>query len=254
MKKIALLGICNSKNMIENAVLKDIVRDSFYVFKPCYLGITNKNAGLNIPYKDFYKTPEINDATTPFTKKILQMDLNKSILVAIETLNPDYLMIDFASLNMPTYEVSYKGKTVFSTNNYRPFCYEDLKTTLKDDFTFKEIQVTEEMKLHAIDDLANYLQNNWDLSKIILFIESVPNYAKFNNKFIEISKEEHYKTEIQKIKNVENLSEIFNQKLNKKLKVFHDMENKVIEPHSNEIGRFPSIHHILIRIHKKDKR
>ena len=171
--KVAVLGVCNSRNVLEAANRSDLEIEP-YIFQPSFLDITKP--GLGIPYKDFYKIPSIKgkEETANFTKKTMQLDLNKRALSTIESLNPDLFVIDVSSLTMRTYEVTYKDKKVFSVNAYSPTCYEFLQQSV--DFDFKRIEVTEDMSLKALDELSIYLKANWDLSKVVIFKYKVPKY------------------------------------------------------------------------------
>lgn len=243
--RLALLGMCNSKNVLEHELLKDIADNVFYAFQPCYFDITDKNNGLGIPYKDFYKTPIGNAYRDSFTKKTMQMDLNKTTLTAIETINPDYLVVDLGSLNMKTYKMSYKDKTVLSRNAFAPLCYEDLKTSLGDAFSFEETLMPEDSKTKAVYDLCRYLESNWDLSKVILFVESVP------VKFISSENEEKVIThsnysrqwEIEAIKRSAVLAELAHNFFKDKVQVFYDVADKTIALEPYEANLVPSAHH-----------
>lgn len=252
--RIALLGMCNSKNVLENIILKDKIENYFYAFQPCYIDITNKNKGLDIPYQYFYKTPIGNAYKDPFTKKTMQMDLNKTTLTSIETLNPDYLVIDLGSLNMKTWKVSYKDKSVFSRNAFAPECYKDLKITLGEDFSFEEVSITEDIKLKALTNLSNYLLKNWDLNKVILFVESSPKYFEQQGKLIEINEKNYNRQwEIKAIENTKKLSDIFAKQLNYKIKIFNDINDKIISLQKGEIKlhELPSAHHGNLETQKR---
>lgn len=172
--KISLLGVCNSKNTLVEAEKKGGIINEPYVFQPCFLDITKE--GLDIPYKDFYKTPSIDgkNETAIFTKKTMQFDLNKRALSTIESINPNILMIDISSLTMRTYEVTYNNKKVFSVNAYSPLCYEFLQQSV--DFEFEKINVTESMAFEALEEFSRYLKNSWDINKVLLFRYKRPKF------------------------------------------------------------------------------
>lgn len=111
--KIALLGVCNSRYVIEAAARDNDISVEPYIFQPCFLDITKE--GLGIPYKKFYELPPIEgkEETAIFTKKTMQFDLNKTALSTIESINPNYLVIDLSTLAMKTYEVELGARKFF---------------------------------------------------------------------------------------------------------------------------------------------
>lgn len=181
--KIALLGVCNSRNVIEAAARDKDISVEPYIFQPCFLDITKK--GLGIPYKKFYELPPIEgkEETAIFTKKTMQFDLNKTALSTIESINPNYLVIDLSTLAMRTYEVELWGKKVFSCNAYSPSCYEYLQENIKD-LHFQKIEKDQDFIKTSINELAEYLKSNWDLSKVVIFKYTCPKYYIGLNKKI----------------------------------------------------------------------
>ena len=173
--KIALLGVCNSRYVIEAAARDNDISVEPYIFQPCFLDITKE--GLGIPYKKFYELPPIEgkEETAIFTKKTMQFDLNKTALSTIESINPNYLVIDLSTLAMKTYEVELGGKKVFSCNAYSPSCYEHLQENIKD-LHFQKVDIDESFIKDSINELSEYLKNNWDLSKVIIFNYIRPKY------------------------------------------------------------------------------
>ena len=173
--KIALLGVCNSRYVIEAAARDNDISVEPYIFQPCFLDITKE--GLGIPYKKFYELPPIDgkEETAIFTKKTMQFDLNKTALSTIESINPNYLVIDLSTLAMKTYEVELGGKKVFSCNAYSPSCYEYLQENIKD-LHFQKVEIDENFIKDSINELSEYLKNNWNLSKVIIFNYIRPKY------------------------------------------------------------------------------
>jgi hypothetical protein len=173
--KIALLGVCNSRNLFNYASKNnDIIIDPF-IFTPCFLDITKD--GLNIPKKFFEILPSkpFRVETASFTRKNMWLDLNKMALYTVQSNNFDYLIIDLSSLIMDTYEIEYKNKKVFSCNAYSPLCYKYLQKVIPN-LHFQQIKVSKEFILSSLKELAEYLKSNFDLSKIIIFDFTCPDY------------------------------------------------------------------------------
>lgn len=244
MRKFALLGICNSKNVLESDELKDEVQNIFYAFQPCLLDIVEKkNNGLSIPMKDFYTTEYVagKEETATFTKKTMQMDLNKTTLTSLETLNPDYLVIDISSLTMRHYRLTYKDKSVFSVNAYSPLCYEDLQKTVPE-LKIERVYVSNEQAYEALDKLATYLKENWDLTKILLFYFDNPKMYIMDGKVAAYDTGSWFFEQAAKIK---DYNDYFISLLGDKVKVFKDLSNKISLGSKSEIAKksIPSCFH-----------
>lgn len=242
-KKIALLGVCNSMNTLKEAVTGTDIEIEPYVFQPCFLGITTKS-GLNIPYKSFYEAPFIKgkEETAPFTKKTMQFDLNKTALSTIESINPDYLVIDLSTLEMRTYKVTYRGKTVFSCNAYSPLCYENLKSVI--DLDIEQVFPTNTDKSRALKELAEYLKLNWNLNKVILYNYKAPDFYKgLDNKYYRYPKDYWG---IKQAKLIQERTALLKSYLNNKVKMFDDSNIKIGEGSASEKSRgekIPSTFH-----------
>lgn len=243
MKKIALLGVCNSRNVLESAIKDTEYELCPYIFQPCFLDITSKD-GLNIPYKVFYEAPFIKgkEETAPFTKKTMQFDLNKTALTTIESLNPDYLVIDLSSLEMRTYKISYNGKTVFSCNAYSPLCYENLKNVI--DISIERTYISDDDRQTAVDKLSKYLIDNWDLNKVIIFNYNAPKiYKSIDDRYYEY--DDSY-WGIKQAKIIRNDVSLLKDKLNN-VKIFEDADAKIAEGSAGEKSRnekIPSTFHV----------
>lgn len=244
MKKIALLGVCNSMNVIKEAVKGTDIEVEPYVFQPCFLDITHKT-GLGIPYKKFYEAPLVKgkEETAIFTKKTMQFDLNKTALSTIESLNPDYLAIDLSTLEMRTYKVFYKDRFVYSCNAYSPSCYENLKNTV--DVSIERIYPTKEDKVKAITELADYLKQNWNLNKIIIFNYKSPlSYKGLDNKYYKYPKGYWG---IKQAELIQEETKLLKNLLGDKVRVFEDLEIKIGEGSASEKSRgekIPSTFHV----------
>lgn len=244
MRKIALLGVCNSKNVLESNELKDEVQNIFYAFQPCLLDIVEKkNDGLGIPMKDFYATDYVagKEETAAFTKKTMQMDLNKSTLTSLETLSPDSLVIDISSLTMRHYKVTYRGKSVFSVNAYSPLCYEDLQKTVPE-LKIERVYVSNEQAYGALDKLAQYLKENWDLSKITVFYFDNPKAYIMDGQIKSYDADSWFLEQAGKIR---DYNDYFIGLMGEDVRVFRDLSNKISSGSKSEITKksIPSCFH-----------
>lgn len=236
--KIAVLGVCNTRNVLSSAC-NNFINICFYGFQTCFLDITKE--GLGIPYKLFYKEKSIEgqDDTAEFTKRTMQIDLNKTALKTIESLNPDYLLIDLSSVAMRLYKITYNGKTVFSHNAYSPSCYEKLGIGLK----VEKIDLDEQQCKNYLKDFVQYLKDNWDLNKILLFNFKAPEY------YIDMvdGKLKKYWASHWGIEQAKRISDVTNFFINelgyKNLKVFEDSDLKICKG-MKETPPVPSTFHV----------
>lgn len=237
--KIAILGVCNTRNVLEASPCKGLFNIVFYGFQNNFIGITRD--GLDIPLKDFYKSPIVpkDESYAEFTRRMMFCDLNKTSLKAIESLNPKYLLIDLSTIAMKTYSVSYNNKSVYSCNAYSPECYEKLKKDVG--ISFEKVDLEDKLIEESITEFAEYLKKNWDLSKLIIF-----NYTKADY-YIDpkMKKIEKYPEDFWSVKQQQKISKFtkfFIEKLNyPKLKIFNDADLKVCK-NKKEQG-IPSMFH-----------
>lgn len=233
-KKIAILGVCNSREILN--LLNEELETVFYGFQNCFIDITGE--GLGIPYKDFYTTPTGKNEYADFTKQMMYCDLNKTSLKTIESKNPDYLLIDLSSVAFSTYLVGYNGKTVYSNNGFCKKCYSVLQTKVP--ITFEKVILSSEVIRSSLNVFSNYLKENWDLSKIILFSVTKPEYyVDFNTKEIKEFPQEFYMQK--RIDTISKVNDFFIRCLNyPNLKIFHDADIKVCQDKQDKI---PSMFH-----------
>lgn len=231
--KIALLGVCNSRNTIGSAVRDNDISIEPYIFQPCFLDIAKE--GLGIPYKDFFELPSIagKEETAIFTRKTMQFDLNKRALSTIESINPDYLVIDLSTLTFRTYEIEYRNKKVFSCNAYSPLCYEYIQNTIKD-LCFQRIEKSKEDIKSSLKEFAEYLKSNWDLNKIIIFEYTNPDYYLGLDKKIYKYPDSHWSR--RQYNNIKEFTEFFSSLL-PNVRIFKDSDLKVSEHSKGEFER-----------------
>lgn len=239
-KKVAILGVCNTRNVLEATPCKSLFNIVFYGFQTNFVDITNE--GLSIPLKDFFRTPIVKDEAdyAEFTRRTMFCDLNKTALKTIESTNPDFFVIDLSSLAMRTYEIAYKNKKVYSCNAYSPNCYEKLKKDVSIDFAKVELPDTFIEK--RLEIFADYLKENWNLSKLIIFDYTKPGF------YIDLhdsSKVLRYKDDFWGVKQqtrIKHFTDFFIKQLaDSSLKVFQDADLKVCR--AEKESAIPSMFH-----------
>lgn len=233
--KIAILGVCNTRNVVETTCCFNIV---FYGFQTCFLDITE--SGLNIPLKDFFRSPIIpkNDYYAEFTRRTMFCDLNKTALSTIESLNPDYFLIDLSSLYMRTYKVSFNNKSVYSHNAYSPDCYEYLSKDVN--INFEKVTLSDIVIKAKLYNFVKYLQNNWDLNKLIVFNYTKAAYYINENGQISLYPDDYWGVLQQK--QIANITKQFIKMLDyPSLKIYNDADVKVCK-RCKESG-IPSMFH-----------
>lgn len=221
--KVSILGGCNPRNAVKNAAIDNDIIVEPYCFFPCLLDITKP--GLEIPYKYFINLPIIagHDETAGFTKKTMQYDLNKRFLSTIESLNPDYIILDLPTLIFETYKISYNNRSVYSVNSQSPACYEYLKTALPELIIEKAV-ITDELVYQSLDILIEYIKNNWGIEKLILFKNTAP--LVFIDKDNTIRKYPSENYEFERLKKINEYTEYVIEKL-PGVKVFEDSKIKI---------------------------
>lgn len=239
--KIALMGVCNSRNVLVSEPLKDSVEVIPWMFQPCFLDITKE--GLAIPYKDFFKSSPIENvnATAIFTRMTMHYDLNKTGFATVESFNPNFLLIDLSTLGMRTYRVSYKGNVVYSCNAYSPDCYEYLQKDIPD-LKFEAVtdSVSEVWVKESLFTLAEYLKGNWNLNKVLLFKYAGSEfYRSFDGKIHHYPENHWSRNQTEKIK---KYCDYFSSLL-PEVKVFTDVDLKVCEDEVQKPDVIPSTFH-----------
>lgn len=242
MKNIAILGCCNSRNTFDKTVFKETdFRIGPFMFQPNFLDITQKG-GLKIPCKDFFSFQSTDDPSTAyFTKRTMQMDLNKTFLTTIESNYPDYIVIDLSTVGMKNWKVKYKNRECFSCNAYSPDCYENLKKVIP--IEFERVYPTDEQLKNSLNVFASYIKENWDLEKVILFRYTYPNYYLSNEKVFQYP--ENYWSRSQAVL-IQKYVDYFYSLFDEKIKLYNDTDVKLVQALPNEKSNIPSSFHLSI--------
>lgn len=103
-KTVSVLGCCMSRNIFNAPQVKNIFDVKRFAFQVVPWSLFDE--ALHIPYAKFEKI-----VNSPFEQRILDYNLNKSVISHFENEKTDYIAIDLIACSFVLYEIFFDGKS-----------------------------------------------------------------------------------------------------------------------------------------------
>lgn len=163
MKKIAIIGSCVTRDLFNDVRLKKICEVEFYAFQNNIWDLFNNS--LNIPYSLINSIPLEN-----FTRRMVNYDLNKTVISELESKQTDYLIIDMFVIWRECLKIEYEDKIIYFKNNRASVIEKylnDMKLGLKTQM-LKYQEIDENLILSGLTKLSEWINKHYSPEKVIL--------------------------------------------------------------------------------------
>ena len=163
MKKIAIIGSCVTRDLFNDIRLKKTCEVEFYAFQNNIWDLFNESLEIS-PF--LINTIPLEN----FTRRMVDYDLNKTAITALESKQTDYLIIDMFVIWRECLKIISGKKTIYFKNN-RAALIEKYLNNMKLDLKTQMINyqdVDESLIYNGLTKLAEWINNHYTPDKVIL--------------------------------------------------------------------------------------
>lgn len=166
-KTVSVLGCCMSRNIFNAPQVKNIFDVKRFAFQVVPWSLFDE--ALHIPYAKFEKI-----VNSPFEQRILDYNLNKSVISHFENEKTDYIAIDLIACSFVLYEIFFDGKSTIVRMGHGDKSLDKMKS---DDyfaahgFSYRKLSyksVAEEKVRKGMEYFINWLDRTYSRERIII--------------------------------------------------------------------------------------